>query len=423
MEDVQYHTTGFAERAGRSPPGWPLDGNATVNTKAFFSSFDFFFVYRAGPNSQITTPPDGTAPFCFRRNKTAMVYVINGKVVAAEDGSTSPTEDALKWVCMNERECSFEAAGGLEDIDPTSSGRYHLYTSFACPFAHRASLVHALLGLEDHVGVSVCHPMKDNNVGWHFENDPPYNDKLFGSRTLAEVLIRANPTYTGRVTTPVLYDTKRDMIVSMDSKNIMRLFHTLFNTPGVAKRPLALSLFPAAGAMRDSIISQSEEIISHINLGVYKCAFAPDQASFEASYKRLFKALDDLEARLEKNEAADAATDDISPPPMLSPSCWTGLHGRGVLTESDVLLFPTLLRFDDVYYGLFKTNFRAVREYPALQRFVSRMYALPGVKNSIDMEYTMRSYWGSKSFSDICNPKRLVPPSQHWKRITECGEE
>ena len=276
----------------------------------------------------------------------------------------------------------------------------------------------------------MCHPMKDNNVGWHFENNSPYNDKLFGSKTLAEVLIRANPTYTGRVTTPVLYDTKRDMIVSMDSKNIMRLFHTLFNSPGIAKRPLALSLFPEAGAMRDSIISQSEEIISHINLGVYKCAFAPDQASFETAYKRLFQALDDLEVKLEKHEAAAddvaATSHDISsssPPTMLSPSCWIGIHGRGVLTESDVLLFPTLLRFDDVYYGLFKTNFRALREYPALQRFVSRMYALPGVKNSIDMEYTMSSYWGSKSFSDICNPKRLIPPSQHWKRIAGCGEE
>jgi len=324
-----------------------------------------------------------------------MAYISKGTLYKAYDDVPVEEQDPkyadadrLEWVCTDGR-CSFDA----KDIQLVAGerDRYHLYFAYACPFAHRPLLARALLGLEDLVSVSVCHSQKNNDIGWHFDGD--YRDNVYGKGSLAEVILHINPEYTGKVTTPVLLDMKENVIVSMDSRSITRLFQDLL--AGSAD----VDLFPES--QRAEIEKLSATIAANVNAGVYKCAFATSQDAYEAALNTLFATLDMLENRLTLHS-------DDEP----------FLFGRNPV-ESDLLLFPSLLRFDDVYYSLFKTSNRAVREYPALTRNARAMFAIRGVASTIDMPNAMDHYWRSDSFSAICNPSKFVPSSEHWKVLYE----
>ncbi len=324
-----------------------------------------------------------------------MAYISKGTIYKKYDdipvGEQDPKyadADPLEWICAD-GDCSFDE----QDIHLASGerDRYHLYVAYACPFAHRPLLARAILGLEDFVSISVCHSQKNNDIGWHFEGD--YKDDVYGKDSLAEVILHTNPRYTGKVTTPILLDKKKNEIVSMDSMKITRLFHDVLADSS------DVDLFPKSS--RTEIDKLNAIIAADVNAGVYKCAFATSQDAYASALRTLFTTLDKLEKRL-----------------ALQPDDKPFLFGRQPV-ESDLFLFPSLLRFDDVYYSLFKTNIRAAREYPALTRSARAMLAIPGVVSTIDMANAMDHYWRSDSFSAICNPSKLVPSSEHWKVFLE----
>lgn len=313
-----------------------------------------------------------------------VIYKTYNNVPVEEQDPDYADADPLEWICAD-GDCSF----GEQDnhLVCGERDRYHLYAAYACPFAHRPLLARAILGLEDLVSISICHSQKNNDIGWHFEGD--YKDDVYGKDSLAEVILHTNPKYTGKVTTPILLDKKTNKIVSMDSMKITRLFHDILSSPA------DVDLFPLY--FRTKIDKLNTIIATNVNAGVYKCAFATSQETYTSALRTLFKTLDELEERL-----------------ALQPDDKPFLFGSQPV-ESDLLLFPSLLRFDDVYYSLFKTNIRAVREYPALTRSARAMLAIPRVASTIDMPNAMDHYWCSDSFASICNPSKLVPSSEHWK--------
>ena len=324
-----------------------------------------------------------------------MAYISKGTIYKAYDDVPAEEQepiyadaDPLEWICAD-GDCSFDE----QDIHLVAGerDRYHLYVAYACPFAHRPLLARAILGLEDFVSISICHSQKNNDIGWHFEGD--YKDEVYGKSSLAEVILHTNPEYTGKVTTPILLDKKTNKIVSMDSMKITRLFHDVLASSS------DVDLFPMKS--RKEINKLNAIIAADINAGVYKCAFATSQEAYTSALRTLFTTLDHLEKRL-----------------ALHPDDKPFLFGSQPV-ESDLFLFPSLLRFDDVYYTLFKTNNRAMREYPALTRSARAMLAIPSVASTIDMPNAMDHYWRSDSFAAICNPSKLVPPSEHWKVFLE----
>jgi len=317
-----------------------------------------------------------------------VIYKTYDDVPVEEQDPNYADADPLEWICAD-GDCSFDE----QDTHQVSGERdqYHLYAAYACPFAHRPLLARAIMGLEDFVSISICHSQKNNDIGWHFEGD--YKDYMYGKSTLAEVILHTNPDYTGKVTTPILLDKKTNKIVSMDSMKITRLFHDTLATRS------DVDLFPTR--VRKDIDKLNAIIAADVNAGVYKCAFATSQDSYLSALRTLFSTLDKLEERL-----------------ALQPDEKPFLFGSQPV-ESDLFLFPSLLRFDDVYYTLFKTNMRAAREYPALTRSARAMFAILGVASTIDMPNTMDHYWRSDSFAAICNPSKLIPSSEHWKVFLE----
>lgn len=313
-----------------------------------------------------------------------VIYKTYDDVPAEEQDPKYADADPLEWVCTDGN-CSFDT----QDIQLVTGepDRYHLYFAYACPFAHRPLLARALLGLEDFVSLSACHSQKNNDIGWHFNGN--YKDDVYDKGSLADVILHINPEYTGKVTTPILLDKKENMIVSMDSMKITRLFNESL------AQSTEVDLFPRSH--RAEIDKLNTAIATNINAGVYRCAFATSQDAYVSAAKSLFTTLNRLEERL-----------------AMHPDDQPFLFGAHPM-ESDLLLFPSLLRFDDVYYSLFKTNTRAVREYPALTRSARAILAIPGVELTIDMHNVMDHYWRSDSFSASCNPSKLIPSSEHWK--------
>ena len=224
------------------------------------------------------------------------------------------------------------------------SGRYHLYVSYACPWAHRTLIFRKLKGLEEHISVSVVHYRMLEN-GWEFHaGEGATEDHLFGSDTLWQVYTRADPKYSGRVTVPVLWDKKRGTIVNNESSEIIRMFNSAFD--GITGN--TLDLYPED--LRSEIDALNGRIYDAVNNGVYKCGFATTQEAYEENFTKLFAMLDELDARLEGKKY---------------------LFGDR-LTEADVRLFTTLVRFDPVYVGHFKCNLRRIADYPNLYRFLRR---------------------------------------------------
>lgn len=257
-------------------------------------------------------------------------------------------------------------------------GRYHLYVSLACPWAHRTLIMRRLKGLEDMIGVSVVNPHMGEN-GWTFEPGPGVvPDPVAGADYLYQVYLRARPDYSGRVTVPVLWDLKRDTIVSNDSAEIIRMFNSAFDGVGAKAGDYA----PAA--LLPEIDAVNARIYDTVNNGVYKAGFATGQPVYEEAVKTLFATLDELEAKLSRQRY---------------------LLGDRV-TEADWRLFTTLVRFDAVYYGHFKCNLRRLVDYPALWAYTRELYQWPGVSQTVDLGHIKAHYYGSHP---TINPNRIVP--------------
>lgn len=262
---------------------------------------------------------------------------------------------------------------------PAESGRYHLYVSHACPWAHRTLIFRALKGLADHVSVSVVHPDMLEN-GWEFRTDfdGATGDTLHGADFLHQVYTRADPKATGRVTVPVLWDKKRSAIVSNESSEIIRMFNSAFD--GLTGN--TLDFWPED--LREAIEPVNARIYDTLNNGVYKSGFATTQDAYDAAVGPLFETLDWLEIRLSHNRY---------------------LMGDR-LTEADWRLFTTLVRFDAVYHGHFKCNRCRIVDYPNLWAYTRDLYQVPGVAETVHLDHITRHYHYSH---DTINPHRIVP--------------
>ena len=262
---------------------------------------------------------------------------------------------------------------------PAESGRYHLYVSLACPWAHRTLAFRALKGLDEHIGVSVVHPFMGKD-GWQFGTDfeGATGDRVMGKRFLREVYTKAKPHVTGRVTVPVLWDTKRGTIVSNESAEIIRMFNSAFD----AITGNRWDFYPEP--LRARIDEINARVYETVNNGVYKAGFATTQEAHEEAVFPLFESLDWLEGILERNRY---------------------LAGERI-TEADWRLWTTLLRFDPVYYGHFKCNIRRLVDYPALWGFTRELYQWPGIARTVDLQHIKYHYHASH---ETVNPHRIVP--------------
>lgn len=269
-------------------------------------------------------------------------------------------------------------ARGRERGFRAEPGRYHLYVSLACPWAHRTLIFRVLKKLEDVISVSVVHYHMGEN-GWTFEaTDGATGDTLYGLDFLHQIYTRADPFYSGRVTVPVLWDKTRQTIVSNESSEIIRMLNSAFDEWGDAD----VDFYPEP--LRAEIDALNDEIYPALNNGVYRAGFATTQEAYEEAYGEVFAMLDRLEERLSSRRY---------------------LTGRGI-TEADWRLFTTLVRFDPVYVGHFKCNRQRIADYPNLSNYVRELYQVPGVAGTIDMQHIKRHYYGSHG---TINPTGIVP--------------
>ncbi|MEM9452208.1 MAG: glutathione S-transferase family protein [Cyanobacteria bacterium P01_E01_bin.6] len=258
------------------------------------------------------------------------------------------------------------------------AGRYHLYVSYACPWAHRTLIFRALKGLEDMISVSVVHWFMGEH-GWTFEpGEGVIADPIFNAQYLHNVYTHADPQYTGRVTVPILWDKHTQTIVNNESSEIIRMFNSAFD--GIGAKPV--DYYPEA--LREEIDVLNERIYDTVNNGVYKSGFATTQDAYEEAVKPLFDTLDYLEDRL---------------------STQRYLMGDRI-TEADWRLFTTLVRFDPVYVGHFKTNIRRLVDYPNLWAYVRDLYQTPGVAETTHFSHIKKHYYQSH---ETINPTGIVP--------------
>lgn len=269
-----------------------------------------------------------------------------------------------------------EGEGGFK----AESGRYHLYVSMACPWAHRTLIFRALKGLDKHIPVSVVHPDMVEN-GWEFRpGDGQHQDRLYDFRFLHQLYTKAAPQYSGRVTVPTLWDTEKQTIASNESAEIIRMFNSAFN--GLEGVRTEVDYYPEA--LHGEIEEVNARVYDTVNNGVYKAGFATAQDKYEEAYKALFETLDWLEDRLTGQRYLVGSQ----------------------LTEADWRLFTTLIRFDAVYYSHFKCNRTRIADFPALSAYVRDLYQVPGVAETVDLEQIKRHYYVSQR---TINPTQIVP--------------
>ena len=259
------------------------------------------------------------------------------------------------------------------------SGRYHLYVSYACPWAHRALIFRTLKGLQDHIDISVVHPDMLGD-GWTFQNNFPgaTGDILQGHDFMREVYLADTPNVTTRVTVPVLWDKETNTIVSNESSEIIRMFNSAFDHI----TGNSLDFWPLG--KRDQIEAFNDRIYAQINNGVYRAGFATTQTAYDDAVMTLFDALDWLEEHLSDHRY---------------------LLGQ-IQTEADWRLFTTLVRFDPVYHLHFKCNKKRLIDYPNLWAFTRELYQIPGVADTVAMDHIVRHYHYSH---DTINPNRIIP--------------
>jgi len=259
-----------------------------------------------------------------------------------------------------------------------AAGRYHLYVSLACPWAHRTLIFRTLKGLEDVISVSIVSPdmLKD---GWTFNvAEGSTGDSVNGRSKLSEIYVMADPRFSGRVSVPVLWDKERKTIVNNESSEIIRMLNAAFD----AFTGDRTDYYPQA--LRAEIDRINELVYPNINNGVYRAGFATTQAAYETAFRNLFDALDEIEQILSKQRY---------------------LAGSRI-TEADWRLFCTLIRFDAVYYGHFKCNWRHIYEYPNVSHYVRELYQVPGVAGTVSLDQIKRHYYGSQL---KVNPTGIVP--------------
>ncbi|HEY4055704.1 MAG TPA: glutathione S-transferase C-terminal domain-containing protein [Kofleriaceae bacterium] len=281
-------------------------------------------------------------------------------------------------------ETSFREHVKPEDVAP---GRYHLYAAYACPWAHRTLITRALRGLEYAIGVTMVDPHM-GDLGWTIrpEDPDPYGPSLH----LSDVYVRAVSNYTGKVTVPVLWDSVKKTIVNNESREVMRIFDLEF--AAMARNPLVDTLAPEK--LRPQIEQVLDEIYQPINNGVYRAGFARTQEAYEKAVNELFAAL--------------AHWDDV-----LGKQPYTC---GDTMTEADIALFTTCLRFDLVYYSHMKCNVKRLRDHVNLWRFTRRMYQVPAIRATCNLDEIKTHYYWSQ---DNVNPTRIVPvgPSEYPREL------
>jgi putative glutathione S-transferase len=258
-------------------------------------------------------------------------------------------------------------------------GRYHLYVSLACPWAHRTLIFRKLKKLEDVISVSITEPLY-GKTGWEFGTATPgaSADTVNGKATLAEVYLLADPRYTGRVSVPTLWDKKRRTIVNNESSEIIRMLNTAFDSFTDAHA----DYYPEA--LRGAIDRINEQVYTTVNNGVYRAGFATTQAAYEEAARGVFATLDHVEQLLSRQRYLVGAR----------------------LTEADWRLFPTLIRFDAVYFSHFKCNVRRIADYPNLSNYLRELYQVPGIAETVSIDHIKRHYYGSQR---NVNPTGIVP--------------
>jgi putative glutathione S-transferase len=261
---------------------------------------------------------------------------------------------------------------------PAEAGRYHLYVSLACPWAHRTLIFRKLKKLDGVISVSVTEPLFGPR-GWVFGNFPgATQDDVNHKTALAEIYLITNPAYTGRVTVPVLWDKQRRTIVNNESSEIIRMLNSAFD----AFTDDRTDYYPAS--LRGDIDRINDEIYPNVNNGVYRAGFATTQTAYEEAARALFATLDRLEDLLSRQRYLVGAR----------------------LTEADWRLFTTLIRFDAVYYGHFKCNVRRIIDYPNLWNYLRELYQIDGVAETVSLDHIKRHYYGSHL---NVNPTGIVP--------------
>lgn len=260
----------------------------------------------------------------------------------------------------------------------SEAGRYHLYISWACPWAHRTVMTRQLKGLEEAIGLSVVDPIMGDE-GWAFSDFPgAIPDSVNGAQYLREIYLKAEPNFTGRVTVPVLWDKQTNTIVNNESREVMRMLNTKFGS--VAKHDIDLCPSDIQAKVEETL----DAIYQPINNGVYRAGFATKQAAYEDAVTELFEALDHWEAVLAQQR-------------YLCGDCFT---------EADICLFTTLLRFDAVYVTHFKCNLRRIIDYPNLWNYLKDIFQIPGIKEVCYLDHIKLHYY--RSHPKI-NPTGIVP--------------
>ena len=257
-------------------------------------------------------------------------------------------------------------------------GRYHLYVSYACPWAHRTLIFRKLKKLEDVISLSIVDPLMGAQ-GWEFSDYPgSIHDPIKGARFLYQIYTAAEPNYTGRVTVPVLWDKRSEKIVNNESSEIIRMLNSEFNEFGDSER----DFYPKE--LRKEIDEINDIVYKNVSNGVYRCGFATTQEAYKEAFHALFDTLDSLDERLSEKRYL------------------TG----GRLTEADWRLFTTLLRCDPVYHTHFKCNLRYIKDYPNLSHYLRELYQVPGVEETVNFTHIKEHYF--KSHRSI-NPSGIVP--------------
>ncbi len=275
---------------------------------------------------------------------------------------------------------------------PAEAGRYHLYVSWACPWAHRTTIVRKLKKLEAAIGMTVVDPIRDER-GWAFRDGPGHSlDPINGFQFLSEAYKATDPHYVGRVTVPVLWDAASQRIINNSDDDLMRMFNGEFNQFTES----TIDLYPEQ--LRKDIDELNVFIYENINDGVYRAGFATAQAVYERAVRRLFDALDLLEARLTNQRY---------------------LLGSQFV-ETDWRLFVTLIRFDAVYYGHFKCNLRRLSDYPNLFAYLKDLYQTEGIAKTVNFDHIKRHYYCTHK--DI-NPTRIVPLGPNQDLTSPHGRE
>jgi putative glutathione S-transferase len=304
-------------------------------------------------------------------------YLLNGKWTEgnppAETGK-SGTFDRIASVFRHR--VTADGSSGFK----AEAGRYHLYVAHNCPWAHRTMIYRAIKKLDHAIGISHAIPGL-REQGWTYGSDPKFPDCLpdtvNGAHFLHQIYAKSDPTYTGKVTVPTLWDKKTNKIVNNESSEIIRMLNSEFR--GIAGDDT--DYYPEKH--RAEIDRVNDFVYANVNNGVYRCGFAKTQAAYDEAFDKLFAALDELEAKLSRQPTLVA----------------------GQVTEADWRLLPTLLRFDVVYFSLFKCNKKRIADYPALSRYMHMLLAVPGVMPTVNARYYVLGYYSNTNV----NPTGIIP--------------